>query len=148
MNPTNLPIDKTYLTQTLIDLVRINSINPRSHRTDGPGETEIGAYMAKPWPPLGLEVRTRTGPRQRQCRRRAARDGGNGRSLLLNAHMDTVGVDGMTIDPFGSDIREVALRARRARHERQPGGHDGGAKAFVDGGRKIGRRCAGNGRCR
>jgi acetylornithine deacetylase len=39
---------------------------------------------------------------------------GDGHSLLLNAHMDTVGVEGMSIDPFGGDIRDGRLYGRGA----------------------------------
>ncbi len=37
---------------------------------------------------------------------------GSGHSLLLNAHMDTVGVEGMSIDPFGAQIRDGRLYGR------------------------------------
>ena len=40
------------------------------------------------------------------------RGSGGGRTLLLNAHMDTVGVAGMTIPPFDPVIREGRLYGR------------------------------------
>ena len=37
---------------------------------------------------------------------------GDGRSLILNGHLDTVGVDGMTIDPFDPVVRDGRLWGR------------------------------------
>ncbi len=60
---------------------------------------------------------------------------GNGRSLLLNAHMDTVGVDDMTIDPFGGDIRDGRLYGRGAQDMKGSlAAMMAAAKAFVDSG--------------
>ena len=53
----NLLIDNDYLTESLSNLVRINSTNP-SLAPDGAGEAEIGAYVADALSALGLEVTT------------------------------------------------------------------------------------------
>lgn len=37
---------------------------------------------------------------------------GTGPTLLLNGHLDTVGVDGMTIDPFAAEVRDGKLLGR------------------------------------
>lgn len=39
---------------------------------------------------------------------------GEGRSLILSGHLDTVGVAGMALDPFGADIRDGRLWGRGA----------------------------------
>lgn len=41
-----------------------------------------------------------------------ARLAGTGRTLLLNGHLDTVGTDGMTVDPFGAVIEDGRLVGR------------------------------------
>ncbi len=41
-----------------------------------------------------------------------ARLTGSGPTLLLNGHLDTVGVDGMTIDPFGAELVDGRLTGR------------------------------------
>ena len=43
-----------------------------------------------------------------------ARSGGGDTRLLFNGHLDTVGVEGMTIDPFGADVRDGRLWGRGA----------------------------------
>ena len=44
---------------------------------------------------------------------------GAGPTLLLNGHLDTVGVAGMSVDPFGAELREGRLWGRGAwRYER------------------------------
>jgi acetylornithine deacetylase len=103
-------IDSQYVQQTLVDLVRINSVNP-SLTAKGQGETEIGAYVAAALNDLDLEVKTYELEPNRVNVVGILRGKGNGRSLLLNAHMDTVGVDGMT-NPFAAEIRNGRLYGR------------------------------------
>lgn len=106
----NLTIDHDYLVQTMVDLVQINSTNP-SLSPDGAGEVEIGAYVADAMNDLGLTVTTYDlGPKRVNVVGKMAGKG-NGRSLLYNAHMDTVGVAGMT-DPFAAAIRDGKLYGR------------------------------------
>ncbi len=109
----NLLIDDSYLTESLSNLVRIDSTNP-SLSPDGAGEAEIGAYVADALSALGLAVTTYPIEPGRINVVGILRGAGNGRSLLLNAHMDTVGVEGMTIDPFGAEIRDGKLFGRGA----------------------------------
>ena len=111
MQPT---IDKTFLTQTLTDLVRIDSTNP-SLVTNGAGEAKIAAYVADILHTLGLEVDVHEiePGRVNVVGILRGRGDGSGRSLMLNAHTDTVGVDGMS-DPFAAEIREGKLYGRGA----------------------------------
>ncbi|MFN2234854.1 MAG: M20/M25/M40 family metallo-hydrolase, partial [Anaerolineales bacterium] len=109
----NLKIEQPYTLQTLKDLVRINSINPVLS-PDGKGETEIGSYIADSLNGLGLQVTTYPIEPGRVNVVGILKGSGGGRSLLLNAHMDTVGIDGMIHDPFGAEIREGRLYGRGA----------------------------------
>ncbi len=106
-------IDEAYLIRTLADLIRINSINP-SLSPDGPGEVEVGLYVADALVDLGLQVTTYELAPGRVNVVGLLPGTGGGRSLLLNAHMDTVGVEGMTIDPFDPVIEEGRMYGRGA----------------------------------
>jgi acetylornithine deacetylase len=131
---TKLHIDENYLTQTLTDLVRINSVNP-TLSPEGKGEAEIGAYVADKLNQLGLTVTTYEIEPGRVNVVGVLPGAGDGRSLLLNAHMDTVGVEGMTIDPFGGEIRDGRLYGRGAQDMKGSlAAMMAAAKALVDSG--------------
>ena len=133
----NIQIDEQYTLQTLKDLVRINSINP-SLSPGGKGEVEIGAYVADSLSALGLGVKTYEIEPGRVNVVGHLRGSGNGQSLLLNAHMDTVGVEGMIHDPFGAEIREGRLYGRGAQDMKGSlAAMMGAAKALVDGNAEL-----------
>jgi acetylornithine deacetylase len=90
-------------------LVRIDSVNP-SLVPDAAGEGEIARFVAGWLDDAGLEVETveRDG---RPSVIGTARGRGGGRSLLLNAHLDTVGVDTME-RPFDAYIADGKLYGR------------------------------------
>ena len=113
MSHSAFTIDETYLVRTLSELIRINSINP-SLSPDGPGEAEAGAYVAGALEELGLQVATYELEPGRVNVVGLLPGTGGGHSLLLNAHLDTVGVEGMTIDPFAAEIREGRMYGRGA----------------------------------
>jgi acetylornithine deacetylase len=127
-----LQIDESFITRTLQDLVRINSINP-SLSANGNGEFEIGMYVAECLQGLGLEVTVYAlEPGRVNVVGRLPGTRG-GRSLLLNAHMDTVGVDGMIGDPFAGDIRDGRLYGRGAQDMKGSlAAMIGAAKALLD----------------
>ena len=103
-------IDEQYLTQTLVELVQINSSNPLL--TPGaPGEAAVGAHIAKQMAALGLEVVTHDLGPNRVNVVGILPGKGKGRSLMLNGHMDTVGVQGMDA-PFSAAISEGKLYGR------------------------------------
>jgi acetylornithine deacetylase len=126
-----LTIDRDYIVRTLVDLVRTNSINP-SIAPDGPGEREIAAYVAGALRGLGLDATIHEPQASRTTAVGTLKGTGGGRSLMLNGHADTVGVDGMP-EPFSAIVRNGRLYGR--------GAHDmkgslaaciGAAKALVD----------------
>jgi acetylornithine deacetylase len=75
-------------------LVRIDSVNP-DLVPGGAGEGEIARFVGGWLEEAGLEVETEEIAPGRFNVVGIARGSGGGRSLLLNAHMDTVGVAGM-----------------------------------------------------
>src|SRR6478672_5648558 len=108
----SIAIDRAYLVNTLTDLVRINSINP-TLVPGGAGETEIGEYVAGALARAGLDVRKIEPESGRPSVVGILKSGSKGRSLMLNAHYDTVGVDGMP-EPFSAAIRDGKLYGRGA----------------------------------
>jgi acetylornithine deacetylase len=79
-------------------LVAIESINP-DLGVGGSGETELARFVAEWCERAGLETTLAEAAPGRPNVVATARGSGGGRSLMLNAHMDTVGVAGMS-DPF------------------------------------------------
>ena len=130
-----IAVDRDFIVTTLQELVRINSVNPDLDPS-GPGEAAIGDYVEQLCRGLGLEVhRHEPQPGRVSVVARLAGHGG-GRSLMLNAHYDTVGVAEMP-EPFSGAVREGRLYGR--------GSYDmkgslaaclGAAKALEDSGRR------------
>ena len=99
--------------ELLARLVSIDSVNP-DLVPGAKGEGEIAAFVADWLRRQGLEVHLEdSGRNERPNVVAVARGTGGGRSLMLNAHMDTVGVTGMQ-DPFRPEIREGRLFGRGA----------------------------------
>ena len=130
----NHSIDRDYIIQTLQDLVRINSVNPLLS-ANGKGEAELGAYIANALSTLGVPVTIHEIKPGRVNVIGVLKGVGDGRSLLLNAHMDTVGVEGMEIDPFGAEVHDGRLYGRGSQDMKGSiAAMLAVAKAFVDGG--------------
>ncbi|PIE82363.1 MAG: acetylornithine deacetylase [Chloroflexi bacterium] len=126
-----ISIDEKYTLQTLIDLVQINSVNP-GVADDGPGEAEAALYISTAMRQLGLDVTVYNLGSERMNVVGTLKGKGNGRSLLLNAHMDTVEVVGME-DPFGAVVEEGRLYGRGAQDMKGSlAAMLGAAKALVD----------------
>ena len=103
-------IDRDYVRDTLVRLVQINSINP-TLAPGAPGEAEIAAFIAGSLRSCGLETRVfEPAPGRTSVLGRLAGTGG-GRSLMLNAHSDTVDVPGMA-EPFSGAIRDGKVYGR------------------------------------
>ena len=101
-----------FITETLIDLVKINSVNP-SLEKGGIGEIEIGNYIHHLLQSLGFESTIITIAPNRVNVIGRWKGTGGGKSLMLNAHMDTVGILGME-DPFAAAIKDGKLYGRGA----------------------------------
>lgn len=108
----NLNIDRDYLLKTLSDLIGINSINPQLV-PEGHGEAEIAAYIAEALRRLNLEVMTHEPQPSRVSVVGRLRGRNGGRSLMLNGHLDTVGVAGMP-EPFSAANRNGKIYGRGA----------------------------------
>jgi acetylornithine deacetylase len=128
-----LTADRDFIVSTLVELVRINSINP-SIAADGAGEAAIARYIVGVLDGIGLETRVLEPEPGRVTAVGVWRGTGGGKSLMLNGHADTVGIEGMP-NPFSAQIRDGRLYGR--------GAHDmkgslaaclGAAKMLVDAG--------------
>jgi acetylornithine deacetylase len=82
------------LTSLLADLVGIDSQNPVLV-PGAPGEEELARYVARWLEAGGFEVEVEEAAPRRPNVIGVARGSGGGQTLMLNAHMDTVGVGGM-----------------------------------------------------
>jgi acetylornithine deacetylase len=100
------------LVELAAELVAIDSVNP-DLVPGAAGEGEIARFVATRLEGAGLEVETEEVAPGRFNVVGIARGSGGGRSLLLNAHMDTVGVAGME-DPFEPRSDDGRLYGRGA----------------------------------
>jgi acetylornithine deacetylase len=132
-----IQVDRDYVIRTLADLVRINSINP-TITPGGAGEHEIACYAAESMRRCGLAAELHSHGPGRTTVVGTLGGSGGGRSLLLNAHLDTVGVEGMP-DPFSAEIRDGCLYGRGA-YDMKNGMAAGmaAAKALADAGVTLG----------
>jgi acetylornithine deacetylase len=89
-------------------LVGIESVNP-ALVPGGSGEPEIAAFVAAWCADRGLGVEVVGGERPSVIATR--RGSGGGRSLLLNGHLDTVGVAGMN-EPFAARVDDGRMHGR------------------------------------
>src|SRR5688572_2026319 len=105
-------IDRDYALATLQRLVGINSINP-SLVAGGAGEAEIADFIAGSLRGFGVEAALHEPEPGRTSVVGVLRGTGGGRSLMLNAHVDTVGVDGMD-EPFSGALRDGRVYGRGA----------------------------------
>lgn len=94
------------------ELVAIDSVNP-SLVAGGAGEAEIARFVAAWLDQAGLEVEVLEPVPGRPSVVGLARGRGGGRSLLLNAHLDTVGTAGMEA-PFSPRVDGGLLYGRGA----------------------------------
>jgi acetylornithine deacetylase len=110
--PAGNAVDQRFVTETLTRLVRTNSINPAFSGSTS-NESTIADLVSRMLTDLGMTVaRYEPEPGRASVVGRLAGTGG-GRSLMLYAHYDTVGVAGMP-DPFSAAVRDGRLYGRGA----------------------------------
>jgi acetylornithine deacetylase len=109
---TALQLSSSSLTELAAELVRIDSVNP-DLVPGGAGEGELARFVAGWLEDAGLEVEVdEVAPGRPNVVGRARGSGGGG-TLLLNAHMDTVGHDGMAA-PLEPRVEDGRLYGRGA----------------------------------
>src|SRR2546425_7906780 len=103
------------LARLLQDLVRIPSVNPHGDPgTSQTGEAGMVEYLASFFGKLALDVEIQEVEPGRANLIGKFTSRGRKRSVALAPHTDTVSVAGMTIDPFGAEIRDGKLYGRGA----------------------------------
>ena len=108
-----LSIDRDFVLKLLNDLVATNSVNPDVG--NGPGEATMSALLLERLSAIeDLDVREQHVVDKRTNVIAILKGSGGGRSLMLNGHMDTVGVEGMTIEPFKPFVRDGLMHGRGA----------------------------------
>jgi acetylornithine deacetylase len=129
-------IDRKYTLETLSRLVQINSINPTLAH-GAPGEQEIARFIAESLGACGLAVEIFEPAAGRTSVLGRLAGTGGGRSLMLNAHCDTVDVQGMA-EPFSGATRDGKLYGRGAYDMKGSlAACMAAAKALVDGGTRL-----------
>jgi acetylornithine deacetylase len=101
---------------TLADLIHINSVN--AFYEGGPGEADLARYVEKffevrgieTWRQHVLDANESTEARQNIIARLPGID--SSRTVLLEAHMDTVSVQGMSIPPFEPTVHGGRMYGR------------------------------------
>lgn len=112
-----IQIDPGHLRDTLADLVRIPSVNP-DLVPGADGERAIAEAIAerlRATPGITVELQDAGGGRPNVI---ASVGQGTGRRLMLNGHVDTVGVAGMS-DPFTPHVEDGRLYGRGSNDMKQ-----------------------------
>lgn len=133
----NVEIDDEKLVELLKDLVKIDSVNP-SLVPGAAGEAEIAEYLREWMIAQGLDTELIVVEPGRPNVVGVLKGTGSGKSLMLNGHIDTVGVDYMTIDPFDPKVEDGRLYGRGSFDMK--GGLSaslGAVKAIVDSGVEL-----------
>ncbi len=102
--------DPTFIADVLRRLIQINSVNPHLDAS-APGEVEIVTYLDAVLSGLGIPTRIFEFAPHRPSIVGTLAGAGGGKSLMLNAHIDTVATDGMA-DPFGATVHDGKMYGR------------------------------------
>jgi acetylornithine deacetylase len=103
-------------TRLLADLVRLPSVNPMGRALSSPDlyEHRVTAYLEEFFRGLGVpSERQPVAPQRENIVARFEAPGAR-RTLVFEAHQDTVPTDNMTIDPFGARVEGGRLYGRGA----------------------------------
>lgn len=107
-----MPIDPGFTLATLTDLIRIDSRNP-DLEPDAPGEEALARHVAGVLEGLGWAPDVHELAPGRASTVATRKGSGGGPSLMINVHLDTVGVAGMA-DPFSGEQRDGRVYGRGA----------------------------------
>lgn len=108
-----MPIDRDFVLDNLRTLIRIDSRNPGLEE-GAPGEWEIARYVEARLASLAGWKANFHDLGDRRANVVGVRPGtADGRSLMINVHLDTVGVAGMR-DPFSGEMRDGRVFGRGA----------------------------------
>jgi succinyl-diaminopimelate desuccinylase len=107
------PTDDPEVTELARRLISIDSVNP-DLVPGAAGEAEIAAFCAGWLADRGFEVTRLEATPGRPSIVGRRRGTGGGRTLLLNGHLDTVGVSGYEGDPFGGAVEDGLIAGRGA----------------------------------
>ncbi len=102
--------------QLLRDLIAIPSVNPDGDPgTDQTGEKACGEFVGEFLRSCGAEVSfDEVLPNRANVIGRFPSETEASKTILFGPHLDTVGVAGMTIDPFGAEVRDGRIWGRGA----------------------------------
>jgi acetylornithine deacetylase len=106
----------TETTRLLTDLVRLPSVNPMGRALTSPDlyEHRVTDYLENFFRGLGVAYERQTvAPRRDNIVARFESPGAR-RTLVLEAHQDTVPTDNMTVEPFGAHVENGRLYGRGA----------------------------------
>ena len=105
-----MPISAEDVERLVAGLVAIDSVNP-TLVPRGAGEAEVMSFAAAWLADAGLDIDVVEAAPGRPSVVATARGTGGGRSLMLNGHLDTVGVEGMS-EPHTPRVRDGRLYGR------------------------------------
>jgi succinyl-diaminopimelate desuccinylase len=111
-----MPVPPASVTDLLCDLIAIPSVNPMGRDLSGPEffETRLTEYLASLFETLGVPYEViEVVPGRSNVVARFDPPGAT-TTLLLDAHQDTVPVDGMTISPFEPSVSDGRVWGRGA----------------------------------
>lgn len=108
--PQSIPLDRDYLIQQTQAMVQIDSVNS-DLEAGANGEGDMARYVADQLTHIGIDPMVHEVETGRSNVVGILKGTGGGKSLLLNAHTDTVGVTGMD-EPFSGAIRDGKIYGR------------------------------------
>src|SRR5579859_707434 len=98
----------TETTRLLADLVKLPSVNPMGRTMHSPDlyEHRVTAYLEQFFRGLGVPFERQAVAPERENILARFESPGARRTIVLEAHQDTVPTDNMTIDPFGAQVED------------------------------------------
>jgi acetylornithine deacetylase len=111
MDRKSIKIDRENVVGLMKSLITIESINPS---VGGLGESRISEFVADYLEKVGLDVQTQQVVGDRYNVIGTLRGENSNRSLMMNGHLDTVGVKGMVNPPFEPFVKNGRIHGRGA----------------------------------